>query len=66
MLELYNLTEEFSRSNNIADKYLKKFKALKEKFIAEVRKYQVFPLDASVAGRLVALRLNITAGRSEL
>jgi len=39
VLELYNLTEEFSRSNNIADKYLKKFKALKEKFIAEVRKY---------------------------
>jgi len=34
-------------------------------FIAEARKYQVFPLDASVAGRIVAPRPNITAGRTE-
>jgi len=29
------------------------------------RKYQVFPMDASVAGRIVAPRSNITAGRTE-
>ena len=34
-------------------------------FIAEAKKYQVFPLDASVAGRIVAPRPNITAGRTE-
>ena len=34
-------------------------------FIAEAKKYQVFPLDASVAARIVAPRPNITAGRSE-
>jgi len=34
-------------------------------FIAEARKYQVFPMDASVAARIVAPRPNITAGRSE-
>jgi arylsulfatase len=34
-------------------------------FIAEAKKYQVFPMDASVAGRIVAPRPNITAGRTE-
>ena len=34
-------------------------------FVAEAKKYQVFPLDASVAGRIVAPRPNITAGRTE-
>ncbi len=34
-------------------------------FVAEAQKYQVFPLDASVAARIVAPRPNITAGRSE-
>ena len=34
-------------------------------FIAEAKKYQVFPLDASVAARIIAPRPNITAGRTE-
>jgi arylsulfatase len=34
-------------------------------FIAEAKKHQVFPLDASVAARVIAPRPNITAGRSE-
>ena len=34
-------------------------------FLTEARKYQVLPLDASVATRLVAARPNITAGRSK-
>jgi arylsulfatase len=38
---------------------------MKQKFIAEAKKYQVFPMDASVAGRIVAPRPNITAGRTE-
>ena len=35
-------------------------------FIAEAKKYQVFPLDASVAARIVAPRPNITAGRTRV
>ena len=31
----------------------------------EARKYQVFPMDASVAARVIAPRPNITAGRTE-
>jgi len=38
---------------------------MQKMFIAEAKKYQVFPMDASVAARMVAPRPNITAGRSE-
>ncbi len=38
---------------------------MKQAFIAEATKYQVFPMDASVAARIVAPRPNITAGRTE-
>jgi arylsulfatase len=38
---------------------------MRKKFVAEANKYQVFPLDASVAARIVAPRPNITAGRTE-
>ena len=65
VLELYNLNNDFSQSQNLADKYPDKAKALKEKFISEAKKYHVFPMDASVAARIVAPRPNITAGRTE-
>jgi arylsulfatase len=38
---------------------------MKKLFIEEAKKYQVFPMDASVAARIVAPRPNITAGRTE-
>ncbi len=65
VLELYDLNKDFSQSQNIAAKYPDKVKQMKEMFIAEAKKYQVFPLDASVAARIVAPRPNITAGRTE-
>jgi arylsulfatase len=65
ILQLYNLNQDFSQSKNIADKYPDKVKELKQMFIGEAKKYQVFPMDASVAARIVAPRPNITAGRTE-
>jgi len=65
ILELYDLNKDFSQSQNLADKYPDKVKELKKMFIAEGKKYQIFPMDASVAGRIVAPRPNITAGRTE-
>jgi arylsulfatase len=65
VLELYNLNKDFSQSQNLAAKYPEKVKAMKNMFIAEAKKYQVFPMDASVAARIVAPRPNITAGRTE-
>jgi arylsulfatase A-like enzyme len=65
VLELYDLNTDFSQSQNIADKYPEKVKEMKKMFIAEAKKYHVFPMDASVAARVIAPRPNITAGRKE-
>ncbi len=65
VLELYDLNADFSQSQNIADKHPDKVKEMKQMFIAEAKKHQVFPMDASVAARIVAPRPNITAGRTE-
>ena len=65
VLELYNLDQDFSQSQNIAAKNPDRVKAMKAMFVDEAKKYQVFPLDASVAARIVAPRPNITAGRTE-
>jgi arylsulfatase A-like enzyme len=65
VLQLYDLNKDFSQSQNLADKYPDKVKELKKLFIEEGKKYQVFPMDASVGARIVAPRPNITAGRTE-
>jgi arylsulfatase len=65
VFQLYDLTKDFSQANDIAAQHPEKVAELREKFVAEAKKYQVFPLDASVAGRIVAPRPNITAGRTE-
>ncbi len=65
VLELYDLNSDFSQSANVADKHPDKVRAMKDSFIREAQKYGVFPLDASVAARVIAPRPNITAGRSE-
>jgi arylsulfatase A-like enzyme len=64
-LELYNLTTDFNQTQNLAAQYPDKVKKMKQMFIQEARKNQVFPMDASVAARVIAPRPNITAGRSE-
>jgi arylsulfatase len=65
VLELFNLEKDFSQTEDLAAKNPEKVRELKAKFIAEAKKYQVFPLDASVAARIIAPRPNITAGRKE-
>src|SRR5438477_5172046 len=65
VLELYDLNKDFSQSQNLANKQPDKVKQMKQMLIAEAKKYQVFPMDASVGARIVAPRPNITAGRTE-
>ncbi len=65
VLQLYNLNEDFSQTQDLAAKYPEKVKELKKMFIEQAKKHQVFPMDASVAARIVAPRPNITAGRTE-
>ena len=63
--ELYHLTKDWTQANDVAAANPAKLKELKALFLSEAKKYEVLPLDASVATRLVAPRPNITAGRSE-
>jgi arylsulfatase len=63
--ELFDLTRDWTQSENVAAKHPDKVKELADLFAREAAKYQVLPLDASVATRLVQPRPNITAGRSE-
>ncbi len=63
--ELYDLTKDWTQCEDVAAKYPEKLEEMKKLFLEEARKYQVFPMDASVAARIVAPRPNITAGRTE-
>jgi len=63
--ELYDLSKDWTQFDNVAAQYPDKLKELQNLFWTEAKKYEVLPLDASVASRLVAPRPNITAGRSE-
>lgn len=65
VLQLYDLNTDFSQTTDVAAQNPQKVDELKQLFVAEARKFQVFPMDASVAGRIVAPRPNITAGRTE-
>jgi arylsulfatase len=65
VLQLYDLTTDFTQSKDVSDQHPDKVKELKNLFIQEAEKYQVFPMDASVATRVIAPRPNITAGRKE-
>ena len=43
--DLYNVTEDFSLANNLADKHPDKLKEMQALFLAEAEKYQVLPVD---------------------
>lgn len=63
--ELYDLSNDWTQADDVAADNPEKLEELKQLFLKEAEKYQVLPLDASVATRLVAPRPNITAGRTE-
>jgi hypothetical protein len=63
--ELFDLTKDWTQANDLAAKYPDKVKEMADLFEQEAKKYNVLPLDGSVATRVVAPRPNITAGRSE-
>jgi arylsulfatase A-like enzyme len=63
--ELYNITEDFSETNDLAAKNPDKLKELQGLFMDEARKYQVLPLDNSILQRILAPRPSAVAGRTE-
>jgi len=64
--ELYNINEDFSQANNLVDKNPDKLKELQDAFDVEAKKYNVYPLDSSMASRAdPAIRPSLTRGRNE-
>jgi arylsulfatase A-like enzyme len=63
--ELYDLNKDWTQFDDVAAKHPDKVNELKKLFLTEAKKYDVLPMDASVAARIIAQRPNITAGRSE-
>jgi arylsulfatase len=67
--DLYNVNEDFSLANNIADKYPEKLEELKKKFLEEAMKYNVLPLDDRSIERfdpVIAGRPDLMNGKTKL
>jgi arylsulfatase len=62
--ELYDLTKDWTQSEDVAAKNPEKLKELQDLFWVEAKKYQVEPLDATVVTRLITPRPSVTAGRN--
>ncbi len=62
--ELYNLAEDFSQNNDLAERMPDKLRTMQELFLVEASKYNVFPLDNDVLKRIQAPKPSYTAGRT--
>ncbi len=67
--ELYNESEDFALTNNIADEHPEKLKELQALFMKEAEKYHVLPIDDRVFERMIASnvgRPTIMDGRKKM
>ena len=62
--ELYNLAQDYSEYNDLARTMPDKLRDMKELFLLEAEKYNVFPLDNSFTTRAASPRPSYTAGRT--
>src|SRR5512139_3249365 len=62
--ELYDLRSDWTQADDLAAKNPAKLKEMQELFWKEAEKFQVLPLDTTVAGRLITPRPSLTAGRT--
>ena len=63
--ELYDISKDWTQYENLAARYPDKVKELDKLFWQEAEKYQVLPLDTSLATRAVAPRPSLAAGRTQ-
>ncbi|PZQ95610.1 MAG: arylsulfatase [Cereibacter sphaeroides] len=63
--ELYDVVNDWSQNTDVAAKYPEKLKELQGLFWQEADKFDVLPLDSSVATRFATPRPSATAGRTE-
>jgi len=67
--ELYNVNEDFSQANNLAEQYPEKLEEMKKMFLQEAVKYNVLPIDDRSIERLdpaIAGRPDLMNGRTKL
>ncbi|GAB3270453.1 arylsulfatase [Kineosporia babensis] len=67
--ELYDLTTDWTQSNDLAAEHPAKLRRLQDLFLVEAAKHQVFPLDDRVTERenpTVAGRIDLLAGRRSI
>ncbi|HVN87264.1 MAG TPA: arylsulfatase [Candidatus Binatia bacterium] len=62
--ELYDLTKDWTQHDDVAAANPAKLKELQDIFWSEAEKYQVLPLDSSVAPRVVVPKPSLAAGKS--
>lgn len=62
--ELYDITKDWTQSNNVVTQFPDKLKVLQDQFWVEASKYQVLPLDASAFTRVITPRPSMVAGRT--
>jgi arylsulfatase len=62
--ELYDLTQDWTQDNDLAASNPAKLREMQELFMVEAAKFQVFPLDNSLATRLATPRPSVTASRN--
>ena len=61
--ELYDLRHDWTQYSDVAAQHPEKVREMRDLMFGEFAKYQVLPLDASVATRVVAPRPSLAAGR---
>ena len=62
--ELYNIAQDYSQAKDLAAANPDKLREMQELFLMEASKYNVFPLDNDVLGRVISPKPSATAGRS--
>jgi arylsulfatase A-like enzyme len=62
--ELYNVQEDPTQFNDLASKMPEKLKQMQDLFYAEVKRYNVLPLDNTTLARWNTPRPSLTAGRT--
>ena len=62
--ELYDVRHDWTQYTDVAAKNPQKMREMRDLMFGEFAKYQVLPLDASVATRLAAPRPSLVAGRN--
>ncbi len=63
--ELYDVQHDWTQYTDLAAQHLDKVQEMRDLMFAEFAKYQVLPLDASAATRMVAPRPSMSGGRTE-